>query len=56
MSSMTARAGAGLGEVHGRVALFAAARLQSGCGSFMACVLAGCRGETWLKKGLLSPE
>jgi hypothetical protein len=25
-----------------------------GCGSFMACVLAGCRGEAWLKKGLLS--
>ena len=23
------------------------------CGSFMACVLVGCRGEAWLKKGLL---
>src|SRR6266498_2119955 len=27
-----------------------------GCGSFMACVLAGCRGEAWLKKGLLSSK
>jgi hypothetical protein len=22
-------------------------------GSFMGCVVAGCRGEAWLKKGLL---
>jgi hypothetical protein len=27
-----------------------------GCGSFLACVLAGCRGEAWLKKGLLSSK
>ena len=25
-------------------------------GSFMACVLAGHRGEAWLKKGLLSSK
>jgi hypothetical protein len=27
-----------------------------GCGSFMACALARCRGEAWLKKGLLSSK
>ena len=27
---------------------------SEGCGSFLACVLAGCRGGAWLKKGLPS--
>jgi hypothetical protein len=27
-----------------------------GCGSYLACGLAGCRGEAWLKKGLLSSK
>jgi len=56
MSSKTARAGAGSGEVPGRNALFAAARCVVRCGSFMACGPAGCRGEAWLKKGLLSSK
>ena len=56
MSSKTARAGAGSGEVPGWTLLFAAARLGIERGSFMGCVLAGCRGEAWLKKGLLSSK
>jgi hypothetical protein len=56
MSFKTARVGAGSGEVPGRtLSLRLPARL-AGRGSFMACVLAGCRGEAWLKKGLLSFE
>jgi len=56
MSFRTARVGAGSGEVPGPDALFAAARRVARRGSFMACVLAGCRGEAWLKKGLLSSK
>ncbi|HUK69063.1 MAG TPA: hypothetical protein VLW50_09990, partial [Streptosporangiaceae bacterium] len=56
MSSKTAWAGAGSGEVPGRTLFFAAARLGLERGSFMGCVLAGCRGGAWLKKGLLSSK
>ncbi len=56
MSSKTARAGAGSGEVPGWTLSLAAARLVPGRGSFMGCVLAGCRGEAWLKKGLPSSK
>ena len=56
MSSKTARAGAGSGEVPGWTLSQAAARLGWRRGSFMGCVLAGCRGEAWLKKGLLSSK
>jgi hypothetical protein len=57
MSFQTARASAGSGEVPGRALFLAAARLALlGRGSFLACALAGCRGEAWLKKGLPSPE
>jgi hypothetical protein len=48
------RAGGGSGEVPGRALSLAAARSVSGRGSYLACVPAGCRGEAWLKKGLLS--
>ena len=54
MSSMTARSGAGSGEVPGRTLSLRLPACSDGCGSFMACVLAGCRGGAWLKKGLLS--
>jgi hypothetical protein len=47
---------AGSGEAPGWTLLFAAARLGLERGSFMGCVLAGCRGEAWLKKGLLSSK
>jgi hypothetical protein len=43
-------------EVPGLTLSLAAARLDLGCGSFLACVLAGCRGEAWLKKGLPSSK
>jgi hypothetical protein len=56
MSSMTARPGAGSGEVPGRTLSLRLPAWIAGCGSFMACVLAGCRGGAWLKKGLLSSE
>ena len=56
MSSKTARAGAGSGEVADWTLLFAAARLGLVRDPFMGCVLAGCRGEAWLKKGLLSSK
>jgi hypothetical protein len=56
MSSKTTRDGAGSGEVPGRSALIAAAHRVARCGSFMACGLAGRRGEAWLKKGLLSSK
>jgi len=56
MSFETARAGAGLGEVPGRALFLAAARLGHERGSFLACALAGCRGEAWLKKGLPSSK
>jgi hypothetical protein len=56
MSFKAARVGAGSGEVPGRtLSLRLPARLAER-GSFMACVLAGCRGEAWLKKGLLSSK
>ncbi|HUB40100.1 MAG TPA: hypothetical protein VMA72_14715 [Streptosporangiaceae bacterium] len=56
MSSKTARVGAGSGEVPGwtffsRLPVWSVER-----GSFMGCVLAGCRGEAWLKKGLPSSK
>ena len=55
MSSKTARAGAGSGEVLGRTPFL---RLPAvvGCGSFMACGPAGCRGEAWLKEGFAQLE
>jgi hypothetical protein len=56
MSFQTAWAGAGSGEVPGR-ALSSRLPVSVGeRGSFMACALAGCRGEAWLKKGLLSSK
>jgi hypothetical protein len=55
MSFQTAWAGAGSGEVLGW-ALSLRLPAVVGRGSFMACALAGCRGEAWLKKGLLSSK
>ncbi len=55
-SSVTAWAGAGSGEVPGRVLSLRLPARLAGCGSFMACVLAGLRGEAWLEKGLLSSK
>jgi hypothetical protein len=52
MSFGIARVGAGSGVVLGRT-LFSRLATVVGCGSFMASVLVGCRGEAWLKKGLL---
>jgi hypothetical protein len=45
-------------EVPGRALFLAAARLEwsGGRGSFVACALARCRGEAWLKKGLPEPR
>ena len=51
-------------RVHGVDVLLAPEDRQDGVGlvvivpggSFLACVLAGCRGEAWLKKGLLSSK
>jgi hypothetical protein len=51
---MTAWAGAGSGEVPGRVLCLRLPARLAGRGSLMACVLAGHRGEARLKKGLLS--
>jgi len=53
---MTAWAGAGSGEVPGRVLSLRLPARLAGRGSFMASVLAGHRGEAWLKKGLLSSK
>jgi hypothetical protein len=53
MSFKTARAGAGSGEVPGWTLFLRLPACWLGRGSFMACVLSGCRGEAWLKKGLL---
>ncbi len=55
MSFQTAWVGAGSGEVPGW-ALSLRLPTVVGCGSFMACVLARCRGEAWLKKGLPSSK
>ena len=55
MSFQTAWAGAGSGEVLGW-ALSLRLPAVVGRGSFMACALAECRGEAWLKKGLLSSK
>jgi hypothetical protein len=56
MSFQAARAGAGSGEVPGRTLFSRLPVLVVRRGSFMGCVLAGCRGEAWLKKGLLKLE
>ena len=56
MSFKMARAGAGSGEVPGRTLSSRLPVRLAERGSFMACVLAGCRGEVWLKKGLLSSK
>ena len=56
MSFQTARAGAGSGEVPGRTLFSRLPVLVVRRGSFMGCGLAGCRGEAWLKKGLLSSK
>ena len=56
MSFQTAWAGAGSGEVPGWALSLRLPAWVAGRGSFMACVLAGCRGEAWLKKGLLSSK
>ena len=55
-SSKTAWAGAGSGEVPGRTLSSRLPARLAERGSFMACVLAGHRGEAWLKKGLLSSK
>jgi hypothetical protein len=56
MSSKTARAGAGSGEVPGWTLSLRLPVSLVERGSFMGCVLAGCRGEAWLKKGLPSSK
>jgi len=56
MSFQTAWAGAGSGEVLGWALFLRLPAWVAGRGSFMACVLAGCGGEAWLKKGLLSSK
>jgi len=56
MSFQTAWAGAGSGEAPGWTLLLRLLVSLVERGSFMACVLAGCRGEAWLKKGLLSSK
>jgi hypothetical protein len=56
MSFQTARVGAGSGEVPGQALFLRLPAGGYGCGSFMACVLARCRGGAWLKKGLLSSK
>ena len=40
----------------GRVLSLRLPAWSDGRGSFLACILAGCRGEAWLKKGLLSSK
>ena len=55
-SSKTTWAGAGSGEVPGRMLSSRLPARMVRRGSFMACVLAGHRGEAWLKKGLLSSK
>jgi hypothetical protein len=55
MSFQTAWAGAGSGEVFGW-ALSLRLPAVIGCGSYLACALAGRRGEAWLKKGPLSSK
>lgn len=56
MSSKTARVGAGSGVVPGWTLFLRLPVSGLEGGSFMGCVLAGCRGEAWLKKGLLSSK
>ena len=56
MSFQTAWAGAGSGEVPGWALFLRLPACSAGCGSFMACALARCRGEAWLKKGLPSSK
>jgi hypothetical protein len=56
MSFQTAWAGAGSGEVPGRALSLRLPAWSRWRGSFMACALAGCRGEAWLKKGLPSSK
>jgi len=56
MSFQTAWAGAGSGEVPGQALSLRLPARGAGRGSFMACDLAGFRGEAWLKKGLPSSK
>jgi hypothetical protein len=56
MSFQTARVSAGSGEVPGRALSLRLPVSVIRRGSFMACVLAGCRGEAWLKKGVLGSK
>jgi hypothetical protein len=56
MSFQTAWAGAGSGEVPGWALVLRLPGSVVRRGSFMACALARCRGEAWLKKGLLSSK
>ena len=56
MSFQTAWAGAGSGDVLGWALSLRLPAWVAGRGSFMACALAGCRGEAWLKKGLPSSK
>jgi len=56
MSFQTAWAGAGSGEVPGWALSSRLPAWVAGRGSFMACALARCRGEAWLKKGLPSSK
>jgi hypothetical protein len=56
MSFQTAWAGAGSGEVPGWALSLRLPAWLPGRGSFMACALARCRSEAWLKKGLLSSK
>lgn len=54
MCSKTARAGAGSGEVPGWTVFSRLPISLVERGSFVECVLAGCRGQAWLKKILPS--
>jgi hypothetical protein len=56
MSFQAASAGTGSGEVPGRALSLRLPVSVGERGSFMACALAGCRGEAWLKKGLLGSK
>ncbi len=56
LGTPTAWVGAGSGEVPGGALSLRLLACRLGRGSFMACGLARCRGEAWLKKGLLSSK
>jgi len=54
--SLSRRLGSGQARVRCSVGRSPRGCPPGGCGSSTACVLAGCRGEAWLKKGLRSSK